>query len=297
MDKAPVSLILNPCPAAGAGVHRWIYYAACSTVEAGQTDEDAIPVIEDLITREPNPANEIEAALSAARGERTASSIRWPQPNVDKIEVVVRNGQSLRDLYDRSPIAVTMGESRTEEFIDALFPGNPLLCVGGSQHFRTALRANLRGRLSNLSLIVPSPMLRTSGRTLKGSLSAHALDNTGPRRYLVVEFDQGTLNQHSAVLLYLSEYAPLALVVFSGNRSLQGWFFCAGKPDEELEPFMKHAVSLGADRATWTRSQFVRLPDGCRRDGKKSDALKACGLPNVPPGRQAVLYFDPEATQ
>ena len=38
------------------------------------------------------------------------------------------------------------------------------------------------------------------------------------------------------------------------------------------------AVSLGADRATWTRSQFVRMPDGTRDNGN----------------RQAVYFFNPE---
>ncbi len=32
---------------------------------------------------------------------------------------------------------------------------------------------------------------------------------------------------------------------------------------------MRKAVSLGADPATWTRSQFVRMPDGTRDNGKR----------------------------
>lgn len=33
-------------------------------------------------------------------------------------------------------------------------------------------------------------------------------------------------------------------------------------------PFMRYAISIGADPATWTRSQFVRMPDGTRDNGK-----------------------------
>jgi len=40
---------------------------------------------------------------------------------------------------------------------------------------------------------------------------------------------------------------------------------------------MEYAVSLGADSATWTKSQFVRMPDGTRENGK----------------RQEILYFNP----
>jgi hypothetical protein len=46
---------------------------------------------------------------------------------------------------------------------------------------------------------------------------------------------------------------------------------------EDLKAFMDYAVSLGADKATWTRSQFVRMPDGTRDNGK----------------RQTPYYFDP----
>src|SRR5260370_36998245 len=41
------------------------------------------------------------------------------------------------------------------------------------------------------------------------------------------------------------------------------------KTDVELRPFMDYAVSLGADHATWLRSQFVRLTDGLRQNGKR----------------------------
>jgi hypothetical protein len=41
---------------------------------------------------------------------------------------------------------------------------------------------------------------------------------------------------------------------------------------------MRYAVSLGADAATWTRSQFVRMPDGLRENGN----------------RQVVYFFNPE---
>ena len=35
---------------------------------------------------------------------------------------------------------------------------------------------------------------------------------------------------------------------------------------------MRYAVSLGADPATWTRSQFVRMPEGRRDNGQRQTA-------------------------
>ena len=100
----------------------------------------------------------------------------------------------------------------------------------------------------------------------------------GPRRFLVIEQDAGTIDEQAAVLLHLAERAPLALAVHSGGKSVHGWFFCVGQPEEKLRSFMCYAVSLGADRATWTRSQFVRIPDGTRDNAQ----------------RQTVYFFSPE---
>ena len=112
-------------------------------------------------------------------------------------------------------------------------------------------------------------MSAVTGTTKEGKASKHTLDNTAPRRFMVCEFDTGTPDDHAALLSHLVRYAPLICVVHSGGKSLHGWFLVAGKPDDKIERFFRYAVSLGADRATWTRSQFVRMPDGTRDNGKR----------------------------
>jgi hypothetical protein len=134
------------------------------------------------------------------------------------------------------------------------------------------------GQLGAMQFIVPSPMSKRVGRTQDGRESTHCLDNTGPRRFLAVEFDNGSADDHAAILVHLAKRAPLALVVHSGSKSLHGWFYCAQTSDERLMLFMRYAVALGADSATWTRCQFVRMPDGRRDDGS----------------RQPILFFNPE---
>ena len=52
---------------------------------------------------------------------------------------------------------------------------------------------------------------------------------------------------------------------------------------------MDYAVSLGADHATWLRSQFVRLPDGLRQNGKRQITY------DLDPGK-AVEMNDPQYT-
>lgn len=203
----------------------------------------------------------------------------WPAVNQEQQSAILRDGGGLADLWEASPWRLHDNEQHAEDLIDRLFPGNPLLCCGRDNYdFETKPREDWRGTLASLQFIVPSPMTERTGITQDGKESAHCLNNTGPRRFLVIEFDEGTPDEHSTILLHLAAHAPLALAVHSGGKSLHGWFYCAGHPEDKLRRFMRHTVSLGADRATWTRSQFVRMPDGTRNNGK----------------RQTVFFFNPE---
>ena len=101
--------------------------------------------------------------------------------------------------------------------------------------------------MAAMQLIVPSPMTARTGRTQEGKVSEHTLENTGPRRFLVIEQDTGTVDEQAAVLLHLAEHAPLALAVHSGSKSIHGWFYCEGKREERLRVFMRYA------RHPWAR--------------------------------------------
>jgi hypothetical protein len=206
--------------------------------------------------------------------------LAWPTVNAEQREAVIAaTGMGLVDLWEISPLRFEDNDSHTEEIVDALFPGDPLLCCGKSNSdFGTRSREEWRGHLRGQQLIVPSLMLARIGLTQAGKESEHCLANTGQRRFLVIEQDRGTTDEQASILLHLAERAPLALGVHSGSKSLHGWFYCHGQSEERLVSFMRYAVSLGADRATWTRSQFVRMPDGTRDTGK----------------RQAVYFFNPE---
>ena len=50
------------------------------------------------------------------------------------IETVANAGKGLVDLWEESPIRLDSNDSRTDELIDILFPGNPFLCCGWSRH-------------------------------------------------------------------------------------------------------------------------------------------------------------------
>ena len=222
---------------------------------------------------------------------------RQPGPRFDLIETVAKAGNGLVDLWEASPIRLDSNQPRTDEIINVLFPGNPLLCCGWTRHrFDTRDRRHWY-KLHDLQFIVPNPMTASRGLTRRRKSSPHALSNTGARRFLIIEFDfdegnsaeQARLLQRlaieggdvrdlcAALLLHLAEKAPLALVVYSGGKSLHGWFYCAGIPEEKVSRFFCYAVSLGADRTNWNPSQFARIPDGLRENGR----------------RQTVYFFNP----
>lgn len=295
--------LLAACPSSGAGVHQWLFKCAGALQRAGcgeQVTAELIAKASAGCGRDLEP-HEIPDAIKNSRtstGGNPASPSKgakggkpggkWPDPNLKRIEGIENEpgAPGLVDLAERSPVRFEDEGSRTEELIDLLYPGNPLLCCGWRKNFAgTGTREEWRGQLHKLQLIVPNPMTAEEGkRKSDEELSTRTLDNTGPRRFLVIEFDdkRGEDSQ-AARLWHLNELSPLVMAVHSGGKSVHGWFCTHGDPEAGWLKFMRYAVSLGADRATWTRCQLVRMPDGMRRE------------PGKPPRRQAVHYFNPEA--
>src|SRR5260370_42477088 len=108
-------------------------------------DDQAVEEIEAMMTRPPNPASEIEDALRSAHGHRSGPNLLWPQVNDEQIEAIAQHGMRLLELWSASPVRMQIGESRAEEVIDCLFPGNPCLCVGQRNTIsRTQRRENFR---------------------------------------------------------------------------------------------------------------------------------------------------------
>ena len=238
--------------------------------------------------------NSTEARCSLTR-------LGWPSANFEEIEAVADSEHSLADLWEASPIRLDSNRPRTNEIVDILFPGNPFLCCGWNRHRFDTRSRNSWYKLNDLQFLVPNPMVALRGRTRHGKISAHTLSNTGSRLFLNVEFDfdggrcpeearviaklekQGrdVRDLCAALLLHLAEKAPLALAVYSGGKSLHWWFHCAGIADERVLRFFRYAVSLGADPANWNRSQFARMPDGLRDNGR----------------RQTVYFFNPRVVK
>lgn len=270
-------LIASP-PQAGSGVHSWMFKVS-RQLHAHLPAGEIVQLLQERLANcgRHVPQREITSAVQNALacawqpvGQSAVSANKWPVLNSRLRNEIIRDSGGLCELWELSPVRIDDNESHTEEIIDRLFPENPLLCCGKSnREFETKSRDEWLFELSDLSLIVPSPMTARNGVTKEGKESAHTLANTGTRRFLVCEFDSGTSDEHAGLLLHLGTFAPLVCAVHSGGKSLHGWFFVGKSDSAKIEKFFRYAVSLGADPATWTRSQFVRLPDGKRDNGNR----------------------------
>ena len=195
--------LLRACPQAGEGVHGWLFGMArqlhwhMGREEMADTLERATANCGRVVTlREIMAAIQDSASCAWQPDGSGSQSIhaapKWPVVNQEKREAVIVPGFGLGALREASPIRFDDSDVHTEEIIDRLFPGNPLLCCGQTNYdFDTRPREEWRGVLSTLQLIVPSPMCAITGKTQDGRESKHTKDNTGLRQNLAVEFDHG----------------------------------------------------------------------------------------------------------
>lgn len=313
---------LLSCPPSGNGVHAWLYPTACILHDCN-LHPDEIEELLDLASGNCGrlvEGHEISDAVlnsSPARRDRRPSPSgtagkksaplakmpRWTTKNYNLIENIARAGKGLRGVSDPGP-PVTETPRQTDAIVSCLFPGDPLICCGAdTNQFSTRYVNEWCPGLWRLPFIVPNPMTAPTGKTKNGTVSTRCLDNTGARRFQVVEFDFKVQNKDdsdtpdSALLrslaadgitvadlnvslhCHLAQFQPLVLIVHSGGRSEHGWYFVEPQAEEKVFRFMQYAVSLGADHATFTKCQLVRMPDGTR----------------YPTGeRQLVRYFNPE---
>jgi hypothetical protein len=218
---------------------------------------------------------------------RQPSAVHKPaRPQLDperRASVIAQERFSMAALLEASPEKFPPDAGpQTERIIDALFLGNPLLCVAQTRwNAATRPRETWRGHLARLPYMVPNPMRAKIGINQDGERSERCLDNVGPRRYLVIDQDQGygTEDEQAAVIRYLAKCLRLVLVVHSGGKSLHAWFTVAGLTEQRVDQFMNLASRLGADNALRCPCQLARIPDGTRENGT----------------RQRILFFNPAA--
>ena len=232
-----------------------------------------------------------------------------PVIDINRLYEIIVSGPTREELRGMSPVRCwDSKEHQTATLLDhwAEYAGvaDPWVCHGSNGRFRTRRFSDMREMSHSHAQIVPSPTRSRYGRTIEGHMSEHSLDGTGPRLFLVVEFDftpvtaagkptiwsplidrceekgRSILDMNAALTAHLMQSATPWLVVYSGGKSLQSWWHCHETDDDTLKRWYRsHSLPLGACHSTWCRSQFVRMPDGQRDNGR----------------RQTVEYYNPAA--
>jgi hypothetical protein len=304
--------LANP-PQQGAGVHAWFFTVArqlhyhmapqevVQTLDAATRHFDGLRPgklreIRDAVNNsrevawQPKPGGAgarvrggaVVPRAGAARVAQPAApdSTRWPavDENARRCRIAEANRDTICTVSDLWAMSESYCITETvDDWLGRLFPGAAWLCLAKDHPASARTRQPEKwtgGRADEWALVVPSPMTGPSGKALDGTTSHRCLGNTGPRRWLVIEFDSGTLDEQAALHWHLDqaaeamEWPRLCLAVHSAGKSLHGWYGLIGD-EAAAESLMAYARILGADTATWNRCQLVRLPGGLRTVGEE----------------------------
>jgi len=171
--------------------------------------------------------------------------------------------------------------------IDALYEmfGDQMIVIGRSQQHAELIRFSelTDVNLSTYQFVVPNPANKENGFTKFGKLSHRCLDMIPTRWYLPIEFDSKdlSLDGQCKIHYHLAKQRELRMLVYSGGKSVHGWYYVNGIPEEDNRKFMQYAISVGADLMMWTRCQWTRIPGGINmKTGKQ----------------QEMIYFKPDGT-
>lgn len=282
--SSPFDKWLNK-PLDGKGLHPSLFAAAAFFLEEKRSREksfaklrEACNEVDDRYVSDREIWEAVDCAYRRITGEISPGPI-WPRCDHQfRLEILKLYSADIAKLKLNIP-----ADAPALTYLHSLYKKNDLLCIGKTAHeFRTVRLSEIPEDNRDLwmcEFINPSPMSAHVGLTEADNWSAHAKTNTGPRVYSVIEFDVGRAQEHASILKYLATKLPLVMIVFSGGKSLHGWFKTSHVTESQVETFYKDAVMLGADPKMFSPCQFSRLPMG-RHAGTHKTQRVICFNPN-----------------
>jgi len=282
------------------GIHRHIHRLAVFLKHWKQgavTKEVAVDLIyeksQQQLLRRPVLIKEIEDSVFKAFGTTTRgkvqsrnqfSSIRnltskgsfWSchlprlrsevQDQVKINRVVEEFPYSVADLWECSPLRPE-GMS-CEHILSCLFEPDELIAAGNLAKSEVmSLKKWMHVGFDHCDLFCPNPMRGYSGINFNKKPSARCRDNTGRRKYVVLEIDGLRLDNQASVIDFLTrvEGTTLRMVVYSGRKSLHATFD-AFPNEEDNRRFISNLVTYGGDSRMYFPEQQSRLPAVARRN-------------------------------
>lgn len=290
-------LKIDPCPKAGEGVNQWCNIHVLRMLRAGFTNRS---IYSRLVSQAKDCGRDIRQDIthSIETGRIYLGIGKGFETHI--FDEVHHEISSLKDLPKldiefqnqvlEQNIQINLHNwpqpKRQYETFDILYDlfGKNRICLGYSTYHTvishlTRVKSELRfvNKHINLGLcqfIVPTPMAGEYAINVAGKRSVRCLNNTCERWFLVIEFDHLPSQDDQVRLHYeLSKIRELRMLVFSGNKSVHGWYDVYREPEKESKELMKVATRLGADPMTWIRCQYVRFPGGINAKTKTKQEI------------------------
>ena len=288
------------CHPPGSGHQKMIWSQALKLKKEGVSKEEAIIAMKNEWS---GYYKDITPAIDRAGEKVYSGNLKkdtgkksWPEADKNEIEAVAeKNPHSLQELRKESPYPESeLGKISSWWLLQLLFPKGSLVCLGESaQSCSTKKLEEFFCSNENLPFIVPRTMSEEFGVSLDGEISNRCNHNTGPERFVVIEFDDMEENVQVSMIKHLSQFLPLVLVLHSGGKSFHAWFNGCDSSEERVLAFRRHAASLGADKAVFTRCQMVRMPNQYREENGNLQELHYFAPLNLPSSTQSPsINFD-----
>ena len=218
------------------------------------------------------------------RAQRVAgnrSEGKWPDPDPVLIESIARKNADHTLAAWRKRARVR--DLTPRDVLPALFPAGSFVCFGPRKdvHWVRMMDDTLLEEFApTAQFVVPNPA--RSSFVPPGRRSAKCDTNFPHRRFLIIEFEakciappgkrslSEILDLQSALHWHVAERTEaLALLVYSGNKSLHAWHRCENWDEAKVIELLRYAARLGADLSFQSPSQFTRMPGGCHANGTR----------------------------
>jgi hypothetical protein len=300
-----MKLKIEPCPKAGEGVNQWTNIQVLRMLKAGFTNAN---IYKKLISAakgcgrdiRKDITHSIETAQTFIATGKGFGVLKKYGIWKDEIRKHYQEVSYLKELSSLDPeYQANVLESNKEikvgnwpfpkaeyDTMGVLYDifGKNRICLGYSRYHTvianlTDVNSIIRFENKHINLglcqfIVPSPMVGEHAINKTGKRAVRCLSNTCERWFLVIEFDRTPSHDDQIRLHYeLAKIRELRMLVFSGNKSIHGWYDVYRQPEKENKKLMKVATQLGADPMTWIRCQYVRFPGGVNANTKTKQEI------------------------
>lgn len=251
--------LLDTGPAEGSS-HVWMLRVAnelARIVDRDTCERILAELAGELIHHRRVPADEITRQVDSAYRTWTRGH-RWPPIDLDHVEHLLVHTPEVRQ---------QVVNINTKEHLSAWFRPQSYLCVTNHPARTNIIKFEEIGtEMSRFSYMTPNPLVLAEGRRCESNI-LH-------RDYLVMESDVYNRQEQAKLLKELDQYVKLIFTVFSGGKSLHGWFDVRQLTQTEIKDFFAYGMKLGFDRHMFSSAQLCRVPGGLRDNNMRQDILQ-----------------------